>query len=84
VSIGSGKLVPELASGSNWPYTAIGIGFAILGVICSAYGLRRHREVERSIARGEFAAPDAGMLLVISGAGVVLGLLLVIVLLAEG
>jgi uncharacterized membrane protein YidH (DUF202 family) len=83
VSIGSGKLVPELASGTNWPFTAIGVGFAILGVFCTAYGLRRHREVERSIQRGDFEPPDDRMVLILSGAGVVLGLLLVVVLLAE-
>jgi inner membrane protein YidH len=80
VSIGSGKLVPELAGGTNWPYIAIGIGFAVLGVFCTLYGLRRHREVERSIERGEFAPPDPGMVLLLSGTGAVLGLLLVVVL----
>jgi putative membrane protein len=36
VSIGSGKLVPALAAGATWPYTTIGIGFAAVGVFCSA------------------------------------------------
>jgi inner membrane protein YidH len=82
VSIGSGKLVPALSSGTNWPYTAIGIGFAILGVVCSAYGLRRHREVEHAIDHGEFEPPDDRMVLLLSAIGVALGLLLVIVLIA--
>jgi putative membrane protein len=55
VSIGSGKLVPALASGVTWPYTAIGIGFAVLGVVCSGYSFWRHREVEEAVSRGEFA-----------------------------
>jgi putative membrane protein len=80
VSIGSGKLVPALASGTNWPYTAIGIGFAILGVFCALYGLRRHREVEHAIDRGEFAPADDRMVVVLSTAGALLGLLLVVVL----
>jgi inner membrane protein YidH len=80
VSIGSGKLVPALASGTNWPYTAIGIGFAILGVFCAVYGLRRHREVEQAIDRGEFAPADDRMVVVLSTAGALLGLLLVVVL----
>jgi len=83
VSIGSGKLVPELSSGTNWPYTAIGIGFAILGVFCSAYGFRRHREVEQAIDRGEFEPPDDRMVLILSALGVGLGLLLVIVLIVS-
>jgi len=80
VSIGSGKLVPALASGTTWPYTAIGIGFAIVGVFCSAYAYRRHSEVERAISHGDFAKPDERLVLLLSGVGAVLGLLLVVVL----
>jgi putative membrane protein len=83
VSIGSGKLVPELASGTTWPYTAIGIGFALVGVFCSVYGFRRQREVERALRRGEFAPADERLVLLLSGVGAVLGLLLVVVLLTE-
>jgi inner membrane protein YidH len=49
VSIGSGKLVPALASGVSLPYTAIGIGFAIVGVFCSGYAFWRSREVEEAV-----------------------------------
>jgi putative membrane protein len=80
VSIGSGKLIPALAGGTTWPYTALGIGFAILGLFCCAYGLRRHREVEQAVRRDEFVPADDRMVLVLSVAGTVLGLLLVVVL----
>jgi putative membrane protein len=56
VSIGSGKLVPALATGATWPYTAIGIGFAIVGVFCSGYAFWRYREVEEAVSRGELIA----------------------------
>jgi uncharacterized membrane protein YidH (DUF202 family) len=80
VAIGSGKLVPALAGGTNWPYTAIGIGFAFLGVCCSGYGLRRYREVQRAIGTDELAVGDDRMVVLLSGAAVVLGVLLVVVL----
>jgi putative membrane protein len=83
VSIGSGKLVPALASGTNWPYTAIGIGFAAVGVFCSGYAFWRYREVENAISRGEFARPGDRLVAVLSGLGAALGVLLVVVLLAE-
>jgi putative membrane protein len=83
VSIGSGKLVPALASGATWPYTAIGIGFAIVGVICSAYAFRRYREVEEAVSSGEFAPPDDRLVAFLSGLGAALGVLLVVVLLTE-
>jgi uncharacterized membrane protein YidH (DUF202 family) len=51
VSIGSGKLVPALTTGATWPYTAIGIGFAIVGVFCVGYAFWRYREVEEAVRR---------------------------------
>jgi putative membrane protein len=83
VSIGSGKLVPELASGATWPYTAIGIGFAAVGVFCSGYAFWRYREVEEAISRGEFARPGERLVAVLSGLGAALGVLLVVVLFTE-
>jgi putative membrane protein len=83
VSIGSGKLVPAVASGVTWPYTAIGIGFAALGVLCSGYALSRHRKVEEAVSRGEFAPPDERLIGLLSGAAAALGVLLVVVLLTE-
>jgi uncharacterized membrane protein YidH (DUF202 family) len=75
--------VPAVASGVTWPYTAIGIGFAALGVLCSAYAFWRHRQVEEAVSRGEFAPPDVRLVGLLSGAGAALGVLLVIVLLTE-
>jgi putative membrane protein len=83
VSIGAGKLVPALATGASWPYTAIGIGFAIVGAFCSSYAFWRHREVEEAVSRGEFAPPDERLVALLSGIGATLGVLLVVVILTE-
>jgi putative membrane protein len=83
VSIGSGKLVPDLTSGATWPYTAIGIGFAAVGAFCSGYGFWRYREVEEAVSRGEFVQPGERLVALLSGFGAALGLLLVVVLLTE-
>ena len=84
VSIGSGKLVPALAEGETWPYTAIGIGFAAVGIFCSAYAFWRYRGVEEAISHGRFARPGERLIAMLSGLGAVLGALLVVVLLTEG
>jgi hypothetical protein len=65
---------------NDWPYTATGVGFAILGVFCSAYAFRRHREVEDAVRRGEFAHPDERFIALISVFADALGVVLVIVL----
>jgi putative membrane protein len=83
VSIGSGKLVPALTTGGTWPFIAIGIGFAIIGVFCSGYAFWRYREVEEAVSRGEFVSPDERLVALLSGIGAALGVLLVVVLLTE-
>ena len=84
VGVGSGKLVPELASGGTWAYTAIGIGFAAVGMFCAGYAFWRYRAVEDAIRHGEFAPPGERLVAVLSGLGAALGALLVVVLLTEG
>ena len=83
VSIGSGKLVPALATGATWPYTAIGIGFAIVGIFCSGYAFWRYRAVEEAISRGAFAHPGDRLVALLSGLGSALGIVLVVVLVTE-
>jgi putative membrane protein len=83
VSVGTGKLVPALATGATWSYTAIGIGFALIGVFCSGYAFWRYRAVDEAVRRGEFAHPDERLVAMLSGVGAVLGVFLVVVLLAE-
>jgi putative membrane protein len=75
VGLGSGKLIPALSSGSTWPYTAIGLGFAAMGVACSVYAFKRQREVDAAVGRG--------MVALLSTGGALLGLLLIGVLLAQ-
>ena len=75
--------MPAVASGATWPYTAIGIGFAALGVLCSGYAYWRHRQVEEAVSRGEFMPPDERLVALLSGAGAALGVILVVVLLTE-
>ncbi|MEA2293290.1 MAG: putative rane protein [Solirubrobacteraceae bacterium] len=83
VAVGSGKLVPALAPGTTWPYTVIGIGFALVGAFCSGYAFWRYREVEDAIGRGEFAPPERRLVALLSTVGAAVGLLLVVVLLTK-
>jgi putative membrane protein len=54
VAVGVGRIVPELSDKpTEWPYAAVGIGFAVYSVCLFAYGSIRSREVERAVDRGE-------------------------------
>ena len=79
VSLGAGKLVPALTEDSRWPYVAVGVGFALLGLVFVGYGFRRMREVDAAIARGEFEAPDARLMGLLAGVGVVLAVALLVI-----
>jgi putative membrane protein len=81
VAFGAGKLVPEVAGGTQWPYEVIGIGFAVLGLIFLGYGFLRQRRVEEALARGEYAPLDESVAFALAAVGVLLGVATVVVLL---
>jgi inner membrane protein YidH len=81
VAFGAGKLVPEVAGGTQWPYEVIGIGFAVLGLFFLGYGYVRQRRVEEALARGEYAPLDDSVALALAAIGVLLGVATVVVLL---
>jgi putative membrane protein len=84
VSLAAGKVVPQLSNTNRtWPYQVIGAGFAVIGIACIAYGLRRERQVEAALMRGEFVPPDRAWTLVMTLAGVLLGVF-TLVMMATG
>lgn len=85
VSVGTGKLVPEVSGGSDsWAYTGLGIAFALLGSFAIVYALRRQRNVERAISRGEYAGPDERIVAGLSVIGALAGIVLALVMLFQG
>jgi putative membrane protein len=74
VSLGVGRLIPELGTGADWPYAALGSGYAVLGLGFIVYGSWREREVRRAVERGEFAYPSTRMFGALTTLAVVLGL----------
>lgn len=83
VSIATGKLVPAVTAGAAWPYTVLGVFFAVLGSFCALYAYRRQRNVERAISQGRYAGPDERVLAVLSVAGAVVGVVVAIVLIVQ-
>ena len=84
VALGTGRVVPELANGSHWPYEVIGTGFALLGLAFTGYAFRRHLQVEEAVSRGDFARPDDRFLAAATALGLLLGIALVVVILTAG
>lgn len=81
VALATARIVPTLGDvGTRWPYTVLGVGYALAGVACVAYGARRRRAVDRAVAEGGYAPLGDTMVRVLSGAGVALGVVTVLVL----
>jgi putative membrane protein len=84
VSLAAGKLVPELSSGAAWPFEAIGVAFALVGLVFIVYAYIRQKRVDEALARGEFAPFDTRAGLAFAVVGVLLALATIVVIFAEG
>ena len=84
VSLAVGRLVPELShASSQWPYTVIGVGFALYGLVLILNGTLRAREVEAYLSRGDQVPPQGWLITGLSGAGVVLALATGVLIVAQ-
>jgi putative membrane protein len=77
VALATARVVPELAKSKiQWPYSLLGIGFALIGTACIGYGERRRRA-------GAFQDSSPSLTLALTLGGLVLGVGLVVVLAIE-
>jgi inner membrane protein YidH len=79
VSLGVGKIVPDLTGGSSVGYRIVGVGYASLGVAFIAYGYRRQQQQESAMLEGRFVPFGRGAALGFTAAGIVLGIATVVV-----
>lgn len=84
VALAVGRVVPELSEPStSWPYVALGVAFAVYGVLAIIYGSHRMRAYERGLEiPPQFAASDR-MLAAMTIFGALLGLAIVALILFE-
>jgi putative membrane protein len=83
LSLGVGRLIPELGGGPDWPYAVIGAGYAVLGLGFILYGAWREREVRRAFEHGEFAYPDFRIFGALTLLATALGIATLVLVLAE-
>jgi putative membrane protein len=84
VGLGTGKLVPAVTSGAQWPYTVAGVGFSLIGVFFIAYAFVRHREVEDALSRGDYAPPQERLLTALAVIGVLFGAFVLVIIAVQG
>ena len=81
VALALAKVVPQLANAHpRWPYVAVGMGYAVLGVALTLYGFQRRREVDEAAAAGRYTAPSQWAMTAFATATLVLGTATVVVI----
>jgi putative membrane protein len=82
VAIGTGRIAPGLAGGTEWPYHVLGAAFGVLGIAVLCVAFIRHRNVERALAGGSYAPMNERVAFVLAAATVVLAIATVVLVLA--
>jgi len=82
-AIAVGRLTPELTGGSAWPWTVVGSGYALLAVALYLVGMMRQRHVDEALAAGTFTRLDKRVSEALAGAGVLLALATLVLVMFE-
>ncbi len=82
VSLAIGRLLPALLDADQGVYRVLGVGYGLLGVFLMVYGAIRQRVVERHLVAGGFAPLPLWVVVILGGAGLVLGVATVATLLS--
>ena len=83
-ALAAARVVPELSNAKHeWPYTVMGVGFTLIGIICFVYGHIRREQVDRAVREGTFAELSHVVTLVISIGGAILAVGLVVLIIAD-
>jgi putative membrane protein len=85
VALGVGRVLPELAESSTttWPYTVLGVGFALYGIALIGYGTRRARALDRELGALPSIRKAEHTLMLLTVSGVLLGFATVLLILFE-
>lgn len=84
VALGVGRVVPELGDSTvRWPYVAVGVGFALWGILAIAYGSRRGAAVDQVLAVGRFPESARWARAALAIGGIALGLLTAVLIMLD-
>lgn len=82
-SLGVGRVVPALTTGSEALAAIAGVIFGLLGIACFLYGWVRYRQVDAAVRRGEYLRPDDRFVTTLAVVGVLLAALVVAIVVID-
>jgi putative membrane protein len=80
LAVGVGRVAPDVANTTKWPYELAGVGFGLLGLALLWFGYARFRAIESALDRGSFAPLEARLAAGLVVAGLALGAVTVLVI----
>ena len=68
-----GRVLPEVVSGTNWPYIALGTVLTASGLAAMVYGIVHYRELEAALREDREPHIGEGFVLALAAVGIVVG-----------
>ena len=78
---GVGRVLPEVVSGTNWPYIALGTALAGAGLAAMVYGIVHYRELQAALREEREPRTGEGFLLALAAVGIAVGAVSVVLVL---
>ena len=82
-SLGLGRVVPAVTTGSEALAIVAGVIFGVLGIACFIYGWIRYHQVDAAVRRGEYLRPDDRFVTTLAAVGILLAVLVVAIVLID-
>jgi uncharacterized membrane protein YidH (DUF202 family) len=82
VAIGVGRVLPDVVHSARWPFTLLGIGYAVLAIAVLLAGAVRQQRTAEALRRGSYSEMSSALVLWLTGGALVLAvgsLILVVV-----
>lgn len=81
VSIGVGRILPDVSHGARWPFTLLGIGYGLLAIAVLLAGAVRQQRTADALRRGSYSEMSRSLVLWLTGGALVLavGTLIIVI-----
>jgi uncharacterized membrane protein YidH (DUF202 family) len=72
VAIGVGRVLPDVVHSARWPFTLLGIGYALLAIAVLVAGAIRQRRTAEALRRGSYSEMSTALVLWLTAGALVL------------
>jgi putative membrane protein len=72
VAIGVGRVLPDIVHSARWPFTLLGIGYAVLAIAVLLAGAVRQERTAQALRRGSYSEMSTALVLWLTAGALVL------------